>query len=207
MIASTKSFQKANLRIGLDWKNEDELLEAVVAPALEGIASDYYLETLNLLGETERGPLGQALLGVIISNTAQFLPSINNTTREDLNTLLARGVAEDISINELTEMINDLFTDFTKSRSETIARTETNRVKSYIQRMSYLESDYVIGLEWLSARDSATRLEHMHADGQVRARGSRFRVGGEWLAYPGDPAGSGWNTINCRCTLIPVLDI
>jgi len=33
-----------------------------------------------------------------------------------------------------------------------------------------------------------------------------FTVGGEKLRYPGDPAGSPWNTINCRCTQLPVLD-
>jgi len=29
--------------------------------------------------------------------------------------------------------------------------------------------------------------------------GQSFEVGGELLDYPGDPSGSGWNIVNCRC--------
>jgi hypothetical protein len=34
-----------------------------------------------------------------------------------------------------------------------------------------------------------------------------FDVGGEQLMYPGDPdGGSPGNTINCRCTVLPVME-
>jgi hypothetical protein len=33
-----------------------------------------------------------------------------------------------------------------------------------------------------------------------------FEVGGEMLMYPGDPAGSAGNVINCRCAISHVVD-
>ncbi len=36
--------------------------------------------------------------------------------------------------------------------------------------------------------------------------GQPFIVGGEQLQYPGDPAGSAWNVISCRCTQLPIVE-
>jgi uncharacterized protein with gpF-like domain len=48
--------------------------------------------------------------------------------------------------------------------------------------------------------------DHLAADGQVQDIDEPFDVGGEQLMYPGDPAGSPGNTINCRCTVLPVME-
>ncbi len=50
--------------------------------------------------------------------------------------------------------------------------------------------------------DSKTREDHAEADGQEVGMDEPFDVGGEQLMYPGDPAGSAGNVINCRCTVI-----
>ena len=100
--------------------------------------------------------------------------------------------------------------NITFARSETIARTEVGRIAGFIQRKTYFSSEFVKRLEWLSAHDKFTRTEpeggHLAADGQTREKGIKFSVGGEWLEYPGDPEGSAENTINCRCTLLPILE-
>jgi uncharacterized protein with gpF-like domain len=70
---------------------------------------------------------------------------------------------------------------------------------------AWRQSGEVEQLEWLSARDSAVRETHAEADGQVTPIGRGFEVGGAKLAYPGDPAGPPEETINCRCTVLPVL--
>jgi hypothetical protein len=54
--------------------------------------------------------------------------------------------------------------------------------------------------EWVSRGDSRVRDAHIAADGQVVAVNMPFIVKGESLMYPGDPAGSASNIINCRCS-------
>ncbi len=53
---------------------------------------------------------------------------------------------------------------------------------------------------WLSTPDGRTRADHRDADGQEVGIDEMFDVGGEELAYPGDPSGSASNVCQCRCT-------
>lgn len=52
---------------------------------------------------------------------------------------------------------------------------------------------------WDSRQDSAVRPAHRLANGQVQFVSQPFVVAGEALMAPGDPNGSPWNVINCRC--------
>lgn len=54
---------------------------------------------------------------------------------------------------------------------------------------------------WTSALMETTREAHADADGQVQDAGDSFDVGGESLAYPGDPSGSDENVCGCVCWL------
>lgn len=60
--------------------------------------------------------------------------------------------------------------------------------------------------EWIAGSDSRVRFDHALADGQIVNFNSDFLVGGEYLAYPGDPRGSAFNVINCRCSTAPIPD-
>lgn len=55
---------------------------------------------------------------------------------------------------------------------------------------------------WVTVHDDHVRAAHAAADGQEVPIGSAFLVGGEPLAYPGDPRGSAHNVVNCRCVLV-----
>lgn len=58
---------------------------------------------------------------------------------------------------------------------------------------------------WVAVKDSRTRIEHAHADGQIVAVDEPFIVGGEKLMFPGDRTNaSAWNIYNCRCGLASV---
>jgi Phage Mu protein F like protein len=52
---------------------------------------------------------------------------------------------------------------------------------------------------WLATEDTHTRPWHREADGQAQPWGVPFSVGPDQLMFPGDPAGSPANTVNCRC--------
>jgi hypothetical protein len=57
---------------------------------------------------------------------------------------------------------------------------------------------------WVAVLDDHTREAHAEADGQEVGVGESFNVGGEWLEYPGDPAGSDENIMFCRCAAVPI---
>ena len=92
--------------------------------------------------------------------------------------------------------------------AERILRTEVNRAYNMAANSQRDElAKQVPGLEqqWISTADNRTRIEHLKAHGQIVPVGKPFIIGGEELRFPGDPAASAENTINCRCTVITVI--
>jgi hypothetical protein len=90
-----------------------------------------------------------------------------------------------------------------------IARTETIRASNAGSEATYRDWG-VQQKEWLATSDDRTRDCHRvgRAWGQepvVVGMDDNFTICGESLAYPGDPGGSPANTINCRCTVLPVM--
>ena len=92
--------------------------------------------------------------------------------------------------------------------AERILRTETNRAYNLAASSQQRElAKQVPGLQkqWVSTADSRTRGAHLAAHGQIVPVDKPFRVGGENLMEPHDPAGSASNTINCRCRTVTVI--
>jgi hypothetical protein len=89
------------------------------------------------------------------------------------------------------------------TRGETITRTEMGRIfemSTQVRLEEYKEAVPNLKKKWQSSPMRPTaRPEHHTAevDGQIREIDEPFDVGGEQLMYPGDPAGSAENTINC----------
>lgn len=128
----------------------------------------------------------------------------DGTTKEALRQSLAEGVAANESLADLTARVRSVFAT-RQNMAATIARTETLPGFNLASQEAWLESGVVEASEWLSARDSAVREAHADADGQRARLGEPFIVGGDALEYPGDPSGAPENTINCRCSLLPVV--
>lgn len=156
--------------------------------------------------------LTKAALDQLTINLEYFAREITQTTLADLKALLATGIEQNISTADLAGRISDMFRDYTVPRGDktprtaTIARTEVNSIKGLVQRDVFDNDPTLAGSEWLSAKiPGVTRDDHWNADGQVREVGKPFEVGGEQLRYPGDRVGSAKNTINCLCSLIPVI--
>jgi SPP1 gp7 family putative phage head morphogenesis protein len=112
------------------------------------------------------------------------------------------------SIPNLARRMKDI-TNKTLSESIRIARTETTRVENSAKQ-DVGEQGAKLGFkmkkQWVSTKDGRTRPEHADADGQIVDIDKPFVVGGEELMYPGDESGSAWNTINCRCTTINIIE-
>lgn len=98
----------------------------------------------------------------------------------------------------------NIFESLPQKRSEAIARTEVIRGLNAASSEIMIRNN-VKQREWLSTRDDRVRDTHLKADGQVQDFGTPFSVGGDKLQFPADPTGSAAETINCRCTVLPVV--
>lgn len=151
----------------------------------------------------------------------KFAQPINATTLDSVGTLIQQGVDEGWSVGQMQSHLQEMFGQWMQGgaagdefdwyaermpnyRAEAIARTETIRA-SNAGTTNLMQEWGIEEHEWLATQDDRVRDDHAEAGGQVVKVGEPFDVGGEGLLYPGDPAGSPGNTINCRCTTIPVI--
>jgi len=113
--------------------------------------------------------------------------------------ILAAGLGMGEAQTMLRDMIQSEWHQMKYYRTERIVRTEINRASNW----GSLEGTKSLGVEmdkvWMSAFAAHSRSEHTWADGQKVDINDTFIVWGEDLQYPGDPAGSAENTINCLC--------
>jgi HK97 family phage portal protein len=133
-----------------------------------------------------------------------FAERVSDTTYNALKETITEGLAggeEPAQIRERVEGVMDIAQGF---RSETIARTEVGRGQNY-GRMEELARQGIGKKMWVSIF-SNTRDAHAGAHGQIADLNGYFLVGGERCQYPMDSTLSAGNSINCQCSVSPVLD-
>ena len=172
----------------------DGLFEQVATTALADLADRFDIDF----------DLDDPLVRDFITSRANMLAGqVTDTTYQQITEALAAGVAEGEGIPDLVERVRHVFDVADKQRATVIARTEVVSAYNGAATMgaTSLPGDVVAGAEWIATRDGRTRPAHASADGQIVPVGSRFSVGGDELAYPGDPIGRASNTVQCRCTV------
>ncbi len=125
---------------------------------------------------------------------------ISETTQAYILDTVSRGVKEGWTIEEMVQHIER--EDYLNGRVRRILRTEIGRAINYGNTLSEEKFEYKTLKEWNSLHDNRTRHPHLTADGQQVNLDGTFSVGGEQLQFPGDPAGSAKNTVNCRCLVL-----
>ena len=126
---------------------------------------------------------------------------ITQTTLTQIMTGIQIGREEGLGQAGIAKRILEQSPIRSYQRAALIARTEVHSASNYGALKQAEDSGLEMQKEWLAARGSRTRESHRKASGQVVGLNEPFIVGGERLMYPGDPDGSGAETINCRCTV------
>jgi HK97 family phage portal protein len=183
---------------------EDDEIETFLSPELRTIVKSAGVDALRRARIAGSFSVNNPRVAEIIAGQINRSKLINDTTFDDIKRVLADAYDENWSHSQLIKEINDLYGEYGYTRSELIARSEMASVANAAAVESYQQNG-IEKIEWLASIDERTREAHAAADGQVVDVGQPFMVGGEMLKAPGDPAGSAENTINCRCTVIPVL--
>ena len=95
----------------------------------------------------------------------------------------------------------DILDGVVGSMAQQAANSAIDQVLGYATQYATTNDAYSSATStWNTVGDD--RVRDAHADdgeGQTVPAGQPFLVGGEELMYPGDPAGSDWNIMNCRC--------
>lgn len=128
---------------------------------------------------------------------------INNTTYDKIKDILKATYENGETLADAEKRIRGFYSEQSKMRATRMAKTEMNGMLNGGAVEGYTQAG-VEKLEWMSAFLADSRQEHMDADGQIIDIGGKFQVGGDLLAFPGDPSGSPGNTINCYCSVNPV---
>jgi len=141
---------------------------------------------------------------------ANHISDIDSTTRKQLQRVLVAGQKDGLPLPQISKNIRERFSPkFTRSRSATIARTETHSAASFANHQQGIEYQKIqpnLNKQWVAVNDDRTREAHRIANGQVVSMDENFIVGGRPMEYTGDPKGGAANVINCRCAIIYIDD-
>jgi SPP1 gp7 family putative phage head morphogenesis protein len=137
-----------------------------------------------------------------LSDKTLKIKDINRVTEKAMRQLLVDATAETLTVSQTSRRIRDMFTNFSKVRADTIARTEVVSASNAAAVEGFRQSGVVKGKQWLTVQDGSARDSHAAIDGQEVALGELF---GNGLPAPG-VAGPPEEVINCRCTVLPVLE-
>ena len=127
-----------------------------------------------------------------------FIGEINKTTFNKLKSEFAESLEAGEGRRELVKRIENTYGEISKSRANTIARTEVH----YATNQGTLEGYKQAGIEsktWVSALSAETRDWHAEMDGVEIPMDMPFIVDGEAVMFPGE--GSPHNSINCQCVI------
>lgn len=163
-------------------------------------------EILKELNEEELRVPATELIDQIMAQWAQEegsrkITQITETTRQQVRDIVDKGVREGLSEKQIAKLIYEIAPTKSKSRAQTISRTETHSAANATADLTAKSTGLDMDRRWVAAKDERTRDAHRRADGQTVGQFETFNVGGEELRFPGDPRGSAENVINCRCVV------
>jgi len=174
----------------------DKAAELGIRQTLSEISDLSGEELTNATEMAQRRPAVKASL----LKSSQRITKVNAATQSKVAEHLRRGLDAGEGLNELTARIRQTLGS-NRARALSIARTQTAGAVG-TGRHAGMHHAGVELKSWVTSGDDHVRPAHSEA-GSRYAEGIPldvpFTVGGEMLMYPGDPAGSAGNIINCRC--------
>lgn len=136
--------------------------------------------------------------------SAEKVSSITRTQQNKLKDIIAGAVKSGATSAQTAALIQRGMKAASPYDALRIAKTETHAAAMAGADAGAKATGLELVKQWLAAGDDRTRPEHAAADGQTVSMDGAFLVGGERLQFPGDPAGSASNVIQCRCTALHI---
>ena len=166
---------------------------------------------IKVAGDDELSKWGKVIDDFLDAEGAVRMEDIDDTTKAWINKIIAEGGREGWGPIRTAKEMRDRLPEFSKFRSERIARTELISALNFGSLEGAISIQEEFGLavnkRWLTSKDQRVRrppeddFNHVAANGEVRGVLELFTRTGGSLRFPGDPGGAAANVINCRCTL------
>jgi hypothetical protein len=148
---------------------------------------------------------------------ARMVTGVDQYTKSQIAKTVQSGLLQGESVNDIqARLIRD--PAFSPIRALRIARTETTKLMTKGSNLAYsaaADAGVSFKVGWLSARDGAARSTHWSGGGPDDLDGQQVNPGEEFTLTSGDNAGqtapgpgefaAASESVNCRCTTIPVL--
>lgn len=176
--------------------------------ALEQIARAGWIDAGQQLGVEQPFDPSDPILQDQLARTRNLMvrtpDEVYRRILQELGVAVANGETVDQQAARISHLLDVTGTENWPARARTVSVTEVHRAYNMggtaaALRIQQQNPVSILFKQWLSRDDSAVRPEHRLADGQIRLVSQPFIVAGEPLMAPGDPSGSPWNVINCRC--------
>jgi hypothetical protein len=172
-----------------------------------------YLKTMDTATEQLSEELGrdpEDPMTMPPSAAMQFLAARENRisgvaqeTFDGIRAQIQAGLDAGETTAQLADRVRAAFNGASKERAMRIAITETAAAYGHA-RQKGMEQAGVRYKRWLTSGGDNVRPTHREANNQAVPVSEPYRVGGENLMHPGDPAGSAANVINCYCVSVAV---
>ena len=133
----------------------------------------------------------------LFSNGAEKIDGIGNVTKQRVKAALAEGIANEESIPELADRIDELYGGFEGSRSTMIAQSETIEAFNRGSQAQAKEAGSTLDNMWICTDDDRTRDAHKPPPdgiGNTTVPYDEEFECDDGTTWPGD-------AVNCRCTI------
>lgn len=221
VLAKITSGYKPEEKSALSALNSQLSTKAAAADFLFDLAkwSDGFLASMRKAGEVALDTSGKQLFEELgRDDPFKFPPEavleyararenkLSNVPKETFDRIKAsieEGITAGDTTAELADRVRSEFNEIDQGRARSIAVTETSA--AYGAGRDEAMHQAGIGFkQWLTSGNDNVRAAHAAANEQIVPIDGFFEVGGEQLQFPGDPAGSPENVIQCHCVSIPV---
>ncbi len=177
------------------YKEAEPVWAEFVFPFIEEFTRLAGVEAMGMVNPDKGFEMTPAINKILKKRAEQFGLSVNTTTREKITRAIDDGLIAGESMIEISNRVNDVYSEYPDWRSDLIARTESTAANNEGFIEAYKQSDVATHKEWIATKDDRVRDAHLAIDGEIVPVDKAFSNG---LQYPQEP--------NCRCVLGPALE-
>lgn len=189
LIEAMGGKRKDILDSSFNMKVEISLAKGQLMPLLMKMMVKSGNDAMRLAGSNKPFNWGDAINSSLDQRAELFSKSINDTTFKLLKKEFTRSQDLGEGRKELIKRIEEVYSDYSKTRATMIARTEVHAAVQSSTLEGYYQAGMTIKI-WVAVMDEVTRDEHAEMDGEERPINMPFSNGEQ---FP--------SSINCRCQI------